>query len=174
MFYKAMKGAINMPNNRYYQRRNNNRIRYQNPIHQSNLIRDYGPEPLVINIDEATKLNNTFRTAIWTGENLQVTLMSIKPGEDIGLEIHPEVDQFIRIEEGQGIVKIGETKNNLNYQKWVYDDFAIMIPAGKWHNIINTGMKPLKLYTIYAPPEHPRGTVHATKADASKNSYRYK
>lgn len=161
-----------MPNNRYYQRRNN-RARYQNPIHQSNLIRDYGPEPLVINIDEATKLNNTFRTVLWTGDNLQVTLMSIKPGRDIGLEIHPNVDQFIRIEQGQGIVKMGNTRRNLNYQKQIYDDFAIMIPAGKWHNIINTGNKPLKLYTIYAPPEHPRNTVHVTKADsdAAENNY---
>jgi mannose-6-phosphate isomerase-like protein (cupin superfamily) len=129
-------------------------------------MKDYGPYPYVVNIEQATTQNNTFRTTLWTGKNLQVTLMSIKPGEDIGLEIHNTVDQFIRVEEGQGLVMIGERKEKLDYQKRVYDDFAIMIPAGKYHNIINTGNTPLKLYSIYAPPEHPRGTVHITKADA--------
>jgi mannose-6-phosphate isomerase-like protein (cupin superfamily) len=129
-------------------------------------LRDYGPEPFVVNIEEATKENNTFRTALWTGENFQVTLMSIEPGDDIGLEIHPTVDQFIRIEEGQGLVEMGNNKDELDFQQEVYDDFAIMVPAGKWHNITNTGNSPLKLYAIYAPPEHPRDTVHQTKADA--------
>lgn len=129
-------------------------------------LKDYGPEPFVINIDEATKQNDTYRTALWTGSNLQVTLMSIKVGEDIGLEVHPTGDQFIRIEEGRGLVQMGDTKDKLDFQKKVYDDYAIMIPAGKWHNIINTGDKPLKLYAIYAPPEHPYGTVHETKAIA--------
>ncbi|WP_243291016.1 cupin domain-containing protein [Bacillus sp. FJAT-47783] len=129
-------------------------------------LKDYGPHPFVVNIEEATKRNNTFRTALWTGEYLQVTLMSIKPGEDIGLERHPTVDQFIRIEEGHGVVQMGDRKQKLDFQEKVHDDDAIMIPAGKWHNVINTGNKPLKLYSIYAPPEHPRGTVHKTKADA--------
>lgn len=128
--------------------------------------KDYGPEPFVINIDEATTQNNNFRTALWTGNNLQVTLMNIKVGEDIGLEIHPNVDQFIRIEEGEALVKMGDNKCNLDFQRKVYDDFAILIPAGKWHNIINTGDTPLKLYSIYAPPQHPRGTIHETKAIA--------
>ncbi|NRF95710.1 cupin domain-containing protein [Paenibacillus frigoriresistens] len=92
--------------------------------------------------------------------------MSINVGEDIGLEVHPTVDQFLRIEEGQGIVRMGDTKDNLNFEKRVYDDYAIMVPAGKWHNVINTGNKPLKLYSIYAPPQHPFGTVHKTKANA--------
>lgn len=129
-------------------------------------LKDYGPKPFVINIEKATKQNNTFRTALWTGEHLQVTLMSINVGEDIGLEVHPNVDQFLRIEEGEGIVKMGDRKDRLDYQKKVYDNFAIMIPAGKWHNIINTGNTPLKLYSIYAPPNHPHGTVHKTKAMA--------
>ncbi len=129
-------------------------------------IQDYGPEPFVVNINEASKENSNFRTAIWTGRHLQVTLMSINVGEDIGLEIHPEIDQFIRIEEGQGVVKMGERKDRLNFQRKVYDDFAFIIPAGTWHNLINTGNKPIKLYSIYAPPQHPRGTVHKTKADA--------
>lgn len=130
------------------------------------VLKDYGKDPFVVNIEDASKQNRTFRTALWSGENLQVTLMSINVGEDIGLEIHPTVDQFLRIEDGQGIVQIGDTRDNLSFQKRVKDDSAIMIPAGKWHNLINTGNKPLKLYTIYAPPEHPFGTVHPTKADA--------
>ncbi|ENK0557851.1 cupin domain-containing protein [Clostridium sporogenes] len=129
-------------------------------------LKDYGPQPFVVNIEEATKQNDTFRTALWTGKHLQVTLMSINVGDDIGLEMHPNVDQFIRVEEGQGLVKMGSNKDRPNFQAEVYDDFAIMIPAGTWHNIINTGNKPLKVYSIYAPPQHPRGTVHETKADA--------
>ncbi|WP_446897815.1 cupin domain-containing protein [Clostridium sp. LBM24168] len=129
-------------------------------------IEDYGPKPFVVNIKEATKQNNTYRTALWTGQHLQLTLMSIDVGDDIGLEIHPHVDQFIRIEEGQGLVKMGNRKDNLDFQKKVYDNFAFVIPAGKWHDLINTGNKPIKLYSIYAPPQHPHGTVHKTKADA--------
>ena len=129
-------------------------------------LKDYGPKPFVVNIEQATKQNNAFRTALWTGNHLQLTLMSIKAGEDIGLEVHPNLDQFIRIEEGQGLVKMGDRKETLDFQEKVYDDFAFIIPAGKWHNLINTGNKPLKLYSIYAPPQHPRGTVHATKAIA--------
>jgi mannose-6-phosphate isomerase-like protein (cupin superfamily) len=129
-------------------------------------LKDYGSQPFVVNIEEATKQNNTFRTALWTGEHLQLTLMSIKVGEEIGLENHPNLDQFIRIEEGQGLVKMGDRKDRLDFQEKVYDDFAFIIPAGKWHNLINTGRKPLKLYSIYAPPQHPKGTVHKTKAEA--------
>ncbi len=128
--------------------------------------KDYGPAPHVVDIDEATVENNTFRTAIWTGNHLQVTLMSINPGEDIGLEIHPNIDQFLRLEQGQGIVQMGDRKDNLTFEREVKENFAIMIPAGTWHNVTNTGDTPIKLYSIYAPPQHPRGTVHYTKADA--------
>lgn len=131
-----------------------------------NYIRDYGPEPFVININEATMQNNNFRTALWTGKHLQVTLMSINVGESIGLEMHPDVDQFIRIEQGYGLVQMGNDKNNLNFERKVYDEFAIIIPAGKWHNLTNIGNVPIKLYSIYAPPNHPKGTIHRTKADA--------
>jgi mannose-6-phosphate isomerase-like protein (cupin superfamily)/rubrerythrin len=129
-------------------------------------LNDHGPKPYVVNIETATKQNNTYRTALWTGQHLQVTLMSIKVGEDIGLEIHPAVDQFLRIEQGQGIVQMGKRKDQLTFEKKVYDNFAIMVPAGTWHNVTNTGNIPLKLYSIYAPPNHPRGTIHVTKADA--------
>ncbi|NOV03924.1 cupin domain-containing protein [Paenibacillus planticolens] len=129
-------------------------------------LKDYGPEPFAANINQAAKQNCTFRTALWTGNHLQVTLMSINVGEDIGLEIHPNVDQFLRIEQGQGIVQMGKRKDNLNFVRKVSDDSAIIVPAGTWHNVTNTGNIPLKLYSIYAPPEHPHGTVHVTKADA--------
>lgn len=132
------------------------------------VLKDYGPNPFVINIDQATKQNNTFRTALWTGNYLQLTLMSINVGEDIGLEIHPDHDQFLRIEQGRGLVKMGNLKDNLDFQRSVTNDFAIIVPAGTWHNLINTGNRPLKLYSIYAPPQHPKGTVHVTKADAMK------
>lgn len=124
---------------------------------------DYGPEPFVVNIDRASKVNSNYRTALWTGNYLQLTLMSIKVGEDIGLEMHPNVDQFIRVEDGHGFVMMGESKEKLNYQREVNDNFAILIPAGTWHNIINAGNRPLKLYSIYAPPKHPFGTIQETR-----------
>lgn len=130
-----------------------------------NRSNDYGPNPFVIDIEKATLQNNYFRKALWTGNNLQLTLMSINPGEEIGLEVHPDLDQFIRIEQGQGVVMMGDCENCLCFQNRVYGDFAIIIPAGKWHNLINTGRVPLKLYSIYAPPQHPFGTVHVTKQD---------
>ncbi|MDF2942593.1 MAG: cupin [Herbinix sp.] len=141
---------------------------HSNPSKQysSPLINDYGPKPLVVNINKLTLLNNKYRTTLWTGCHMQVTLMSINVEEDIGLEIHPETDQFIRIEQGEGLVLMGDRRDRLNYQEKVCDDFAILIPAGKWHNIINTGCVPLKLYSIYAPPHHPHGTIHKTKAEA--------
>lgn len=151
----------------------NNYGNYYNPYNymnyynmNPNYIRDYGPEPFVMNINEVTKQNNNFRTALWTGNHLQVTLMSINVGESIGLEMHPDVDQFIRIEQGYGLVQMGNNKNNLNFERKVYDDFAIIIPAGKWHNLTNIGNVPIKLYSIYAPPNHPKGTIHRTKVDA--------
>lgn len=138
-----------------------------NPIsHNKMMFRDYGPQPFVIDINQATKQNNSFRTALWTGSQLQVTLMSLGVGEDIGLEMHPDVDQFLRIEQGQGITQMGKSKDNLTYKRHVGDDSAIFIPAGTWHNLTNTGNMPLKLYSIYAPPNHPFGTTHLTKADA--------
>lgn len=126
-------------------------------------LKDYGKRPFVININEAAKQNTNYRTAIWTGKHLQVTLMSIGVGEDIGLEMHPHVDQFLRIEQGRGLVQMGDIKDRLDFQREVFNDDAIMVPAGKWHNLTNTGNVPIKLYTIYAPPNHPIGTVHRTK-----------
>jgi mannose-6-phosphate isomerase-like protein (cupin superfamily) len=153
--------------NPHYSNWNNNHWNNNlNPYYGYIKLKDYGSKPFVVNIDQAAKQNNTYRTALWTGKNLQVTLMSINVGDDIGLEVHPTTDQFIRIEEGQGLVQMGDSKDKLDFQEMAYDDYAIMIPAGKWHNVTNTGTKPLKLYVIYAPPEHPYGTVHETKAIA--------
>ncbi|WP_020156574.1 cupin domain-containing protein [Caldibacillus debilis] len=129
-------------------------------------LRDYGGKPFVVNIERAAEQNQNYRTALWTGKHLQVTLMSIEVGGDIGLEVHPNVDQFIRIEQGQGLVQMGKRKDRLDLERSVSEDDAIMIPAGTWHNVTNTGHVPLKLYSIYAPPEHPFGTVHRTKAEA--------
>lgn len=131
-------------------------------------LEDYGPFPFVINIDEATIQNDNFRTALWTGEHLQLTLMSIPVGGEIGLEMHPDVDQFLRLEEGEGLVLMGESRDNLEFQERVYDDFIFIIPAGIWHNLINTGNEPIKLYSIYAPPQHPHGTVHVIKEDSDE------
>lgn len=132
---------------------------------------DYGPKPLLIKIAQATKKNKAFRTTVWTGEYMQLTLMCIPVGGEIGLELHPDLDQFIHIEKGVGIVKMGNRKNDLYFQRYVGDDYAFFIPAGTWHNLINTGRSPLKLYSIYAPPQHPKGTVHLTKAEAEADEH---
>lgn len=129
---------------------------------------DHGTQPFVVDIEEATVANDTFRTAIWTGEQLQMTVMSIPVGEEIGLELHDENDQFLRIEQGQARVLMGDSPDNLTFDAPASDDFGIFVPKGKWHNIINTGDEPLKLYSIYAPSHHPSGTVHATKAEADE------
>ncbi|NHN33677.1 cupin domain-containing protein [Paenibacillus agricola] len=135
-------------------------------LNEEVVLKDYGSKPFVVNIDKVTKQNNTYRTALWTGKHFQVTVMSISVGDDIGLEVHPTTDQFIRIEEGQGLVQMGDSKDKLDFEEKAYNDYAIMIPAGKWHNVTNTGNKPLKIYVIYAPPQHPYGTVHGTKKNA--------
>jgi mannose-6-phosphate isomerase-like protein (cupin superfamily) len=131
-------------------------------------LKDYGPAPFVVNLKEAAVQNKTFRTALWTGEHVQVTVMSIDVGDDIGLEVHPHTDQLIRIEQGRGLAQMGDAKTRLDFERDVGQGDAIMIPAGKWHNVINTGNTPLKVSVVYAPPEHPRGTVHKTKADAQE------
>jgi mannose-6-phosphate isomerase-like protein (cupin superfamily) len=130
------------------------------------ILKDYGPGPLVFDIEKATEQNDTYRTALWTGDHLQLTLMSIGVGGDIGVEMHPDIDQFIRIEQGRGLVRMGYQRDNLNMQAEVTEGDAIIVPAGTWHNVVNTGNIPLKLYSIYAPPKHPYGTIQKTKAEA--------
>jgi len=129
---------------------------------------DHGPRPFVIDIHKAAVHNNNYRTALWTGKHLQLTVMSIPPGEDIGLEVHPLVDQFLRIEAGRGLVQMGSYRDHLTFYQPVFDDSAIFIPAGTWHNVTNTGPMPLKLYSIYAPPNHRHSVVHETKQIAEQ------
>ena len=126
---------------------------------------DYGGQPYVINIEELTVSNDKFRVAKWTGANLQMTIMSIEVGSEIGLEVHETHDQFLRVEQGKGKVQMGPTEDNLDFEKVAEDDHAIFVPAGTWHNITNVGDEALKIYSIYAPAEHPKGTIHETYAD---------
>lgn len=126
---------------------------------------DYGKQPWVINIEDLTKSNDKFRVAKWTGTNLQMTVMSIEVGSEVGLEVHSDIDQFLRIEEGKAKVLMGPAEDELTFEQEAEDDFAILVPAGTWHNIVNIGDEPLKLYSIYAPAEHPAGTIHETYAD---------
>ena len=129
-------------------------------------IQDYGCEPFIFNIHHASEMNESFRATLWTGRDMQLTLMSIPVHSDIGIEMHDDVDQFIRIESGRAMVYIGSCQNDLKEMGCVDGNYAIIIPAGTWHNIVNVGNRPLKLYSIYAPPKHPFGTVHRTKDDA--------
>lgn len=129
-------------------------------------MKDFGPNPYVVDIEELTLQNNSFRQAAWTGANMQMTLMTIQPGDDIGLEVHEDHDQFLRIEQGQARVEMGPSEDDLDFVRDAADDFAILVPAGTWHNVVNVGSEPLKLYSIYAPAEHPHGVVHETKAEA--------
>ena len=135
----------------------------------SESITDYGGQPFIVNINHFAKMNNSFRTALWTGDWLQVTLMSIPVGEDIGIELHPDTDQLIKIEDGCARIMTGKSKNALNYQKNASAGYAVIVPAGTWHNVMNIGRIPLKLSSVYAPPHHPRGTVHRTKAEAEES-----
>jgi mannose-6-phosphate isomerase-like protein (cupin superfamily) len=112
------------------------------------------------NIEKRTIANDDFRHVLYTGHNLQLVLMTLQPGEEIGSEVHEDRDQFFRIEEGTGVVDIDGAANE------VEDDFAVIVPAGARHNVRNSGDKPLRLYTIYAPPEHKDQVVQATKAEA--------
>ncbi len=114
----------------------------------------------VDNIEEATNSNGDFRRVLYTGKNLQLVLMTLQPGDEIGEEVHEDRDQFFRVEDGRGTVYIDGASNQ------VEDDFAVIVPAGARHNVVNTGDEPLKLYTIYGPPEHRDGVVHRNKAQA--------
>lgn len=116
--------------------------------------------PYVNNIEKETLENEFFRKEVFTGNHLQMTVMSLLPGEDIGAEVHNNIDQFLRIEQGTGRAIVGDQEYD------VEDDFAIIIPAGMNHNVINTGEVAMKLYSIYTPTEHPKGTIHKDKAEA--------
>ncbi len=128
-------------------------------------IIDNGPAPFVANIEASTIENTNYRTTMWTGRNLQLTLMSIEPGHDIGLEVHDTHDQFLRIEQGMATVSMGPSQEQL--QTWqAGSSDAVFVPAGTWHNLASSGEVALKVYSIYAPPQHPQGTVHVTQVEA--------
>jgi mannose-6-phosphate isomerase-like protein (cupin superfamily) len=120
----------------------------------------------VDDIEKATLANDTFRTVLHTGEHLQLTVMRLGPGEEIGREVHGDRDQFIRVEAGRARVELSSTADEVEETYEVEADWAVVVPAGVWHNVVNAGSGELKLYSLYAPPEHPPGTVHRTKADA--------
>lgn len=130
---------------------------------------DNGPNPNAFNIETATVENSNYRTVVWTGRYMQVTLMSIPVGESIGLEVHDENDQFLRIEAGEGRCVMGPAADQLNFQQDVSDDWSIQVPAGVWHDVINTGTEPLRLYSIYSPVHHAQGRVHATAEDSERD-----
>lgn len=129
-------------------------------------IKDIGPQPQAFNIERATKENANYRSAAWSGRYLQVTLMSIPAGGDIGLEAHPQTDQFLRLDAGRGRVQMGAAKDSLTFDEVVSDGWCVLVPAGTWHNITNTGTTPMQVYAIYAPAHHMPGKVHPTAAAA--------
>lgn len=130
---------------------------------------DRGKQPVTENIEGMTLDNDYYRRTIWTGDKLQVTVMSIEPGDDIGLEIHQGIEQFLRIESGKGLCQMGPSEDDLNFEAKVGADDAIFVPADTWHNVTNIGDEPLKLYSIYAGPDHVPGTTHPTHEDAEND-----
>lgn len=130
---------------------------------------DKGPDPYVFNVEQMALENRNFRTAIWTGCNLQMTLMSIPPCGEIGAEIHENTDQFIRVEQGRALVKMGKCAEHQSFCKHISKGEVVFVPAGTWHNVMNIGRIPLKVSSVYAPLNHPRGTVHRTKAETEES-----
>ena len=126
---------------------------------------DYGPESYVTNVSQMARKNENFRYAIWTGCNMQMTLMCIPSCDEIGLEMHKDTDQFLRVEQGCAVVKMGECKCRMDVRQYIQMGDVVFVPAGTWHNIINIGNCPLKLSSIYAPPNHPHGPIERTREE---------
>lgn len=118
----------------------------------------------IVNIEKETLENENYRKVLYTAKNSQLVLMTIQPGDEIGLEIH-DLDQFIRVESGEATVILDDVEHKIE------DDWAVVIPAGTKHNVVNTGDGPLRLYSVYSPPEHKDGTVHATKAEDKEEHF---
>jgi mannose-6-phosphate isomerase-like protein (cupin superfamily) len=129
-------------------------------------IVDIGPKPQSFDIERATKENSDYRSVAWSGRYLQVTLMSIPAGGSIGLEAHPQTDQFLRLDAGRGLVQMGTAKDDLTFEKEVSNGWCVLVPAGTWHNVTNIGTTPMQVYTIYAPVHHAPDKVQATAAVA--------
>lgn len=132
-------------------------------------MKDNGPGPNAFDIESATRENEHYRTVVWTGRYLQVTLMSIPVGQSIGLEAHPETDQFLRIDAGRGRAVMGPAEDRLDFQQDVSDGWSVQVPAGVWHDVINTGDEPLRLYVVYAPVHHAPGIAQWTSEDAERD-----
>ena len=132
-------------------------------------IEDTGPRPNAFDIESATLGNENYRTVAWSGRYLQVTLMSIPVGRSIGLESHPETDQFLRIDGGRGKAVMGPAEDRLDFEQDVSDGWSVQVPAGTWHDVINTGDEPLRLYVVYAPVHHAPGIVQKTSEDAERD-----
>jgi mannose-6-phosphate isomerase-like protein (cupin superfamily) len=131
-------------------------------------IEDVGPRPYSFDLERATVANSDYRAVAWSGRHLQLTLMCIEPGQDIGLEAHPDTDQLLRVDAGRGRVQMGPAEDRLDFEQDVEDGWAVLVPAGTWHNVTNTGEKPLRLYAVYAPVHHAAGVVQPTAADAER------
>ena len=124
---------------------------------------EHGGEIYYLNVEKSANKNRNFRESIWTGRYLQMTLMSIHCGEDIGIELHKDTDQYIRVEHGYALVLTGCDSKNLDNKHKLTTGDAVLIPAGVWHNIVNIGRCDLKLSSVYAPPHHPKCTVQENK-----------
>ena len=133
-------------------------------------IADIGPRPQAFNLETETLENPNYRTVAWSGNHLQVTLMSIPVNGDIGLEKHPDTDQFIRLDRGRGRAQMGPGKDELTFDQEVTDGWCVIVPAGSWHNVTNIGDEPMQVYTVYAPQHHEPGKVHQTKAIADTDT----
>jgi mannose-6-phosphate isomerase-like protein (cupin superfamily) len=135
---------------------------YQSPLNQELPMKGF-----VADIEDLIESNADFRHVLYTGKHLQLVLMSLLPGEDIGEETHDDRDRFFRIEKGKGEVLIDGKRSKIK------SDDAVVVPAGARHNIVNTGEEPLRLYTLYGPPNHLDGFAGATKAQAEKSTERF-
>lgn len=133
-------------------------------------MRDIGPQPHAFDLEHAAQANRAYRSVAWSGRHLQVTLMSIPVGGEIGLEMHAETDQFLRLDAGSGLVQMGPGKDQLTFRCEVADGWCILVPAGTWHNVTNTGDTPMQVYTIYAPAHHAPGRLQQTAADAAADT----
>ena len=133
-------------------------------------LEDVGPQPQSFDLERATLDNTKYRAVVWSGRYLQLTLMSIPMGGDIGLEMHPDTDQFLRLDGGRGRVQMGPAKDKLTFEKDVSDGWCTLIPAGTWHNVTNIGDQPMQVYAIYAPVHQKPGKIHETASDAAADT----
>lgn len=132
---------------------------------------DMGGKPVTVDIERLAECNRNYRTVLWTGEYLQVTLMCIPVGGDIGAEVHCDTDQLLRVESGCALAVTGPCRDKMTCRRKAAEGCSVIIPAGTWHNLVNIGNTPLRIYSVYAPPHHKAGTVQRTKKDAVCGGY---